>query len=351
MGAGEATGTWWRGNVEGVSVMLRLRRGYGSIVRRLRRTPAPTPAPVVERMRDALPELTLDTSTDGLRLRPVETLPYARSEPMPSKGRPIDPSGRHVWRDKTRHVRPHPVAQAQFALATLESHRAGGTARDLKQSIVNAGDAARRVRHGFAPYGFDFPLHGEADNTIHAPWYSAMAQGQLLSLASRLAHDTRDEQFHRFGENLFATLTAEYRHDALPDTPWVTFVDAEGMLWFEEYAGDVEPMRVLNGHLFAMFGLYDWWALTGSTDAERLFARGAETVLHYASRLRVVGEASWYGMRVQHTRVAQSPKYHRIHIAQLQHVAAMTGDGRFLQVADAFASDIGMLLPTVPEQL
>ena len=334
-----------------VSVMLRLRRGYGSIVRRLRRTPPSTPPAPIERVRDPLPALELESSTADLRLRPVEALPYARSEPMPRKGRSVDPNGRHVWRDKTGHVRAHPVAQAQFALATLESHRAGGSTRDLKQAIVNARDAARRGRDGFAPYPFDFALHGEADNTIHAPWYSAMAQGQLLSLASRLAHDTRDEQFHRFGLTLFGTLADEHRHDALPDSPWVTFVDSEGMLWFEEYAGDVEPMRVLNGHLFAMFGLYDWWALTGSAEAERLFARGAETVLHYANRLRVVGEASWYGMRVQHTRVAQSPKYHRIHISQLQHVAAMTGDDRFLQVADAFASDIGMLLPTVPEQL
>ncbi|MDO9590482.1 MAG: D-glucuronyl C5-epimerase family protein, partial [Microcella sp.] len=231
--------------------MLRLRRGYGSIVRRLRRTRPPVPVTPIERVRDALPELSLDTSTDGLRLRAVSARPYAATQPMPPKRRPIDPNGRHVWRDKTGHVRPHPVAQAQYALATLESYRLSGRNRDLKQSIVNARDARRRGRNGFAPYTFDFALHGEADNTIHAPWYSAMAQGQLLSLASRLDDLTSDTQFAAFARELFETLAAEYRHDALPDSPWVTFVDAEGMLWFEEYAGDVEPMRVLNGHLFA----------------------------------------------------------------------------------------------------
>ncbi len=60
-----------------------------------------------------------------------------------------------------------------------------------------------------------------------------------------------------------------------PDSsaPFSSRVDTKGRLWFEEYprypVADSE--MVLNGHIFAMYGLHDYWQLTQDDNARKLF--------------------------------------------------------------------------------
>lgn len=167
-----------------------------------------------------------------------------------------------------------------------------------------------------------------------------MAQGQILSLFVQLAEATDDPKWRNEADRAFAPLLEIYASDDLPkDHPWVVFVDSGEWLWLEEYAGDVEPMRVLNGHIFAMFGLYDYWMLTHDDRAQGLFNGAAATVLEFVPHLRNPGEASWYGMRIQDNPNAQSEKYHRIHVEQLAMLGQMTGDDRFTELSEQLRSD------------
>lgn len=122
------------------------------------------------------------------------------------------------------------------------------------------------------------------------------------------------------------------------------------MLWFEEYAGDVAPMKVLNGHLFAVFGLYDVWRHTGSSEAELLALEGARTVAHYSEDFRRPPGPSVYGLRVD-SPIARSPKYHSIHIRQLLYLEQMTGEAEFGRIALTFANDTGEDVPALPIDL
>ncbi|THV29121.1 D-glucuronyl C5-epimerase family protein [Glycomyces paridis] len=256
--------------------------------------------------------------------------PYHRDVALPL---PTDDWGINLWERAGKRYR-HPVQQTQFALSLLGEYRATGDLGKLALADANARDLLDRAANGYVlQYGFDFPLHGDAANTIHAPWRSAMAQGLLLSLSTRLWTLAEEPRWLDVADGVFATLLDEDAED------WVTFTDAEGFTWLEEYAGDVEPMRVLNGHVFAMYGLYDYWHATKTDEALTLFNRAAATVLHYVPRLRVPGAASWYGMRVQDNPIAQSPKYHRIHIGQLGRLADMTGCDRFRELAETLRED------------
>jgi hypothetical protein len=284
-----------------------------------------------------------------MRLRVVERRPYERTVVRALDELPVGPDGLLVWSYRgQRHFQP--VTQSQLALALLDGYHQDGDARRLDLAIRNARDIAEHLSEDYLSYGYDMALHGDEANTIHAPWHSAMAQGQFLSVVSRLAEETGEQEWRSLADRMFATLADVQRGDALPDRPWASFVDDEGHLWLEEYSGDIAPMQVLNGHLFATFGVYDYWHLTGRADAEALFLRAAETVLAYFPRLRVPGQASWYGMRVQDRREAQSEKYHRIHISQLRYIADMTGDERFARMADAFDSDVPVSERPVPLQ-
>lgn len=255
---------------------------------------------------------------------------YSRGEPY---DKPTDGNGIHVYeRDGVRYR--HPVAQTQYALSLVEAFFATGNREWLAAAEANAQDLIDNASpEGILEYWFDFPLHGDPDNTIHAPWRSAMAQGQFLSLTTRLWQATDDPYWRVAADETFETLLDQ-------DTDqWVTFTDEEGYVWLEEYAGDVEPMRVLNGHVFAMYGLYDYHHATGSVEALELFYAAGETVLRYMPQLRVPDDVSWYGIRIQDNPIAQSASYHAIHIRQLDTLALMTGNPEYAEWARLLEAD------------
>jgi hypothetical protein len=179
------------------------------------------------------------------------------------------------------------------------------------------------------PYRFDFSLHGRSDDTLRAPWYSAMAQGQTLSLVSRLYELTGDARWLGDARAVFTSFVVL----GIRPGPWVTWVE-DRYLWLEEYPGST-PDHTLNGFLFALFGIYDYYEVSGSPSAQRIFQAGLTTIDHYLTAFRNPGGISRYCL----AHHVLSAKYHDIHIAQLRAMTAMTGDDRFAATALQFASD------------
>lgn len=136
-----------------------------------------------------------EVSNDKPRLKVAqEWLPYARLGVSPLGMGVRDATGVPMFK-KAGKVYDHPVRQAQDGLAALESYRISKDPRYLTQAQLDAQRLLdRKVQRDsgfFFPYPFDFALHGKVANTIRAPWYSGMAQGQALSLFTRLASVTK----------------------------------------------------------------------------------------------------------------------------------------------------------------
>ena len=86
---------------------------------------------------------------------------------------------------------------------------------------------------------------------------------------------------------------------------------------------------MLNGHVFAMFGLYDYWHYTGNPEVARYFDGGATTVLERMMPLvRVPGGVSYYCVQAEYCQspLWQNGNYHGIHYWQLDTLARITGD-------------------------
>jgi hypothetical protein len=273
---------------------------------------------------------------------PAEHRPYARSRPPRLREpNPTDAEGVVVFRHEGS-TSYHPVQIAQHALGDLEGYRltekriflqrARASLRRLEAESVSVRDAI------YFPYRFDFALAGNPDDIMDAPWYSAMAQGQVLSLATRLLEIEHDDVTLRVAEGAFAS----FFHGPTPINPWTVFVDAPS-LWFEEYAKD-PPMRVLNGHIFAIFGLYDYCRFSADPRAEDLLRGGAATVRRHGEDFRDPGALSRYCLRVP---TLKNAKYHVIHQNQLRLLAQMTGDAWFSGLADRMAADQGVHPPTL----
>ncbi|WP_406832462.1 D-glucuronyl C5-epimerase family protein [Pedococcus sp. KACC 23699] len=240
----------------------------------------------------------------------------------------------------------HPSNQAVWGIQQLESYRLTGDdfyldrAQAAGKHLLDTSVASRGAL--WFPYPIDFVLAGDKSVLMRAPWYSAMAQGGVLSLFIRLWAVTGEQQWRAAAVQTLASLTLA----PLAGQPWVTHVDASGYLWLEEYPRDPEfrSERVLNGSIFALYGLHDYWrlapAFTETTAARalavRFFDGGATTVDAYASRVfRAPGWISRYSL----LHVIRNPYYHDVHTRQLLQLQYLTAQSRFAQAADLFRSD------------
>ncbi|WP_174535657.1 D-glucuronyl C5-epimerase family protein [Micromonospora chalcea] len=100
----------------------------------------------------------------------------------------------------------HPVAQAQWGLSNLRTYLANRDRLFLDRAVAQAQrNIDRRVESRSAwwyPYEFDFPRCAQMP-MIRAPWFSAMAQGQLLSLFVRLWAATGEQKWRQAADRTF----------------------------------------------------------------------------------------------------------------------------------------------------
>lgn len=185
----------------------------------------------------------------------------------------------------------------------------------------------------YFPYRFDYIIHeDELDNNeiMKAPWYSGMAQGQALSLYTRLYQITDDQKYLTDAEKIFKSL----KKNPGSDLPQVTMVDKDGYYWIEEYPMS-SPDHTLNGFIFAIYGLYDYNSLKKDTASESIFLDAVRTVKRYIVDYRNPNDISSYCLKHRH----KSLKYHIIHIEQLKMLSRMTGDTFFSDMANNFYQD------------
>jgi hypothetical protein len=270
-----------------------------------------------------------------LRTLPISEWPYNRSEPIQLDGE-RDADGVRQFRAGDGELFEHPVAQAQYVVNALANYRLSGDSDDLDAAIANAerllARAVQREAAVFFPYPFDFELNGRG--TMRAPWFSGMAQGVALSGFVRLWEVTADPRWRAVADQTFQSFLLSPE----PDSPWVTVVDG-GLLWFEEYPW-VPFDHTVNGHIFAAYGLWDYWRVTGRADAETLLRGALTTSLEIADAVRVPGGVSHYcvSLYCQLTGSA-NPRYHSVHVGQFRTLFRLTGELRFSRLAELLVED------------
>lgn len=266
---------------------------------------------------------------------PRASYPYARHAPVSRTDAELhDVQGVRMVQVNGR-VFDHPVAQAAYGLSNLESFRITQDEFYLARARKQADRLIRRAtRNGgswYFPYSFSFDLHGLAEERVRPPWYSGMAQGQALSLFVRLAEATGEKQYRTAADATFASFLRP-RGRA---TPWTVWVDGDGFLWLEEYAGP-QPDRTYNGMMFGAWGLWDYWRLTKDARAEHLWDGALTTVVAYAPTIRNPGWVSSYC--VSHPW-STAVGYHFIHISQLASLYEMSHHRDLARYAELLVDD------------
>lgn len=287
----------------------------------------------------SLPKLPAGLRTSGLPVRPVADGPYSGDGllRLDDPARPVDAGGVAVY-ERDGRAYDHPVVQARYGINALAGWSASGDGEYLRRAKANAerllATGAESAGALWFAYPFDYPL-GRGGDVIEAPWWSGMAQGQALSLFARLYQTTGNDVWLDAANRTLRSFTVQRTGDA----PWQLYVD-DGYAWFEEYAGRTEPMRALNGHIFALFGLYDHALATGSATAAALFDAGVTTVKDHFGQFRVEDAISYYCLRPGYCDTGfQNPKYHVIHTHQLATLSRLTGDAELRRMSELLAAD------------
>jgi hypothetical protein len=220
----------------------------------------------------------------------------------------------------------NPIAIAQYGLGNFDRFTETGDGERLARALVAADWLVANLepnRDGVHVWHHGFDWHYRT--TLKAPWYSGLAQGQGISLLVRIFRETGREAYLEAARKAFAAFGRELAEGG------VSYRDAAGRVWFEEYVVD-PPSHILNGFLWAAWGVYDYGLATRDEQASRLFAAATATLVENLGRYDT-GYWSLYELSPTRLPMLASPFYHRLHIVQLEAMARLTGEQRFLDSA------------------
>jgi hypothetical protein len=223
----------------------------------------------------------------------------------------------------------NPVTVAQFSLTQYGMFLRGITP-DLAKFWAGVNKILElQNADGSFPYDFDFWYYLNPDY-FHAPWTSAMAQGQCLSVLARAWQLAGDRKYIEAGNRSFDFLRKRVIDGGDSDDLSSLDPSLSSYIFAEEYPA-VPSSYTLNGFMFAVLGVYDWSQISPKSSYQRLaqvyftqFVRTLDRILQYYE----VG--GWSAYDLGHITYHHSPlmfsNYHAIHIYELHALYSITND-------------------------
>jgi heparosan-N-sulfate-glucuronate 5-epimerase len=231
----------------------------------------------------------------------------------------LDEPGRYLW-----------VAHVQRGLGSFERWL-GGEGEEWLEGARRAADVLlERQASGGAHDGGWVQLRPYPHTyVLEPPWVSAMAQGEGASLLVRLHAETGEE---RYAE----AATRALRPMRVPSAEGGASALLDGRPFPEEYPTD-PPSFVLNGAIFALWGLRDVAVGLDDADARRAFEAGVDALAASIGRWDT-GGWSRYDLHPHRVVNVSSRAYHELHVAQLEAMHALAPRSELSAAADRFAS-------------
>ncbi|MDQ7054381.1 MAG: D-glucuronyl C5-epimerase family protein [candidate division KSB1 bacterium] len=244
----------------------------------------------------------------------VDDFHYSRDE----KGLPL------VYINKRWGLQYNPITIAQFGLHHLRLHfkKKDAVALETAKTAANwLRENARPWHHDALVWLFQYDLDFYGPR---APWISAMAQGEAISLLLRIHEITGDDRILPIVEKAVIPFLREVKDGGvLSHFP-------DGSPIFEEFPTD-PPSQVLNGHIFSLIGLFDYLKFFPDERIQDLWSQAINGLKRNLHRYDL-GHWTLYDLHPTH-RLA-SPMYLLVHVRLLMILSDMTGSAFFAEKAD-----------------
>jgi heparosan-N-sulfate-glucuronate 5-epimerase len=166
---------------------------------------------------------------------------------------------------------------------------------------------------------------------LKKPWYSGLAQGQGLSVLCRAYKTTKDNKYLESIKKVNESIQTNISDGG------VTAKDIEGNIWIEEYIMKGNPTHILNGFIWALWGIYDYWLLTKNNDTKILFDNYIKTIKSNLHKYDI-GYWSLYELSDNKIAMQASQFYHKLHIVQLKILFKMSNEIVFREISEKWLS-------------
>ena len=190
---------------------------------------------------------------------------------------------------------------------------------EIRKSLVR-----KRDRHGreflVLEYEFSNPWYPQ----VPVPWRSALAQGRALSVLARCYQEAPAPELLEEIQGIIMS--------------YLVSIEEQGVLvlhegdWFYQEIAYPPPTHILNGHIIALWGLWDVFRVTHDARSQDLFERGLHAVERNLGRYDTfpwstydLGEDMWAG--------TAPPKYQLLHARQCAILFRITGKEIFREYA------------------
>jgi len=185
--------------------------------------------------------------------------------------------------------------------------------------------------------GFVWRYHMDWLHNLKSGFISGMAQGLAISLLLRSAALFKKHEYLELAEEAFNPMIVPVENGGVA-------IVKDDFYWIEE-APSKSPTLVLNGFIYALFGVYDLYRFTGKEAYKKWFDRGIRTLITMLPRYDL-GIWSRYdlGLKVVRSKTnvllekvlspsemhnIATPSYNRLHVEQLKKLYEITGLAQF----------------------
>ena len=216
----------------------------------------------------------------------------------------------------------HPTSIAQYALACWNAYLANGDDGYRVAFETQANwllDHEVRFPNGAGGWPIPFTLE---EFHVSKPWLSALTQGNVISVFVRVYQLTGESAYLQAARRAVRTFELDILDGG------VSSLLASEDIFFEEVAA-YPAAHVLNGYILALFGLYDYVALTHDDAVEALIRRSL-TTFHEIIDAFDAGYWSRYDLLHKHLVPLF---YHALHIVLLKALADYSGCEHCAQLA------------------
>lgn len=217
-------------------------------------------------------------------------------------------------------VQINPEAAFQYALGAHDSFVISGNKKFQKIFLHYAETfAARQTSDGDWSYEFDW-------DASRAPWSSALAQSRGASVMLRAGKMTADQ-------NYFASATRALQNFMTPITEggYLAYHRKTGTPYFEEYP--LEPVAVLNGHMAAIFGLWEVGFFLRDDKLIKLADTATDSLVQMLPHYEVSGWTIYDDDPNRPGSNWHSPFYHQLCVEYLDVLKTITGRSELIQAA------------------
>ena len=199
----------------------------------------------------------------------------------------------------TQEYHYHATSIASYAIMSKDKIRIFES--QIEWLMNNIDDDGAYRHHFILPFYENFPK----------VWVGGLAQG--LAISALLLADER-----KTAKQAFNCMKKE-----------CVDIDENGCYWIEEYPL-TQPVRILNGFIYALFGVYDLFKKTNNPSASLLWHEGIKTVRTNLNRYDL-GSWSKYDLLEE---LPATKFYNEVHVKQLTALYIITKDDLFMNYAE-----------------